>query len=258
MTALDLHIARKRFVRPGGDVRTVFEDFRLSVPAGQFLAITGPSGCGKTTLLNIAAGLDGQFDGERTSLNGADRGRDPVIGYMFQEPRLLPWRTVLTNITLVLPKDAARETARTWLDRVGLPACGPLYPRQLSMGMARRVALARAFCVEPDFLLMDEPFASLDEATAADLRQLLLTIASRTGATILFVTHSLDEAVGLADRLLVLRGAPATVARDLEVGLSAAERRDPDALARLRDQLGAPAAGAVDTAPGIHAVGGGG
>jgi len=239
MSALELAIVRKRHRRPGGRFLSVFEDFALSVPAGQFLAVTGPSGCGKTTLLNIAAGLDTAFEGRR-EVAGRDGGA-PVIGYMFQEPRLLPWRSVAENLALVLPQGSQRDgVVAAWLARVGLADAGPLYPRQLSTGMARRVALARAFAVEPDLLLMDEPFASLDEPTADELRRLLLRIAGCTGATILFVTHDLDEAIALAQRILVLSPPPARIRHDLPVELSPAERRDPRALARVRAVLQRP------------------
>ncbi|WP_200340850.1 ABC transporter ATP-binding protein [Rhodovibrio sodomensis] len=258
MSDLKLAIRAKRYPRHDGSPVAVFDDFALSVPAGQFLAIAGPSGCGKTTLLNIAAGLDLEFDGDR-QLGRLAGGAAPAIGYMFQEPRLLPWRTVAHNVELAMgARDDAGAAAQAWLARVGLPDAGPLYPRQLSLGMARRAALARAFCVAPDLLLMDEPFASLDEATADDLRQLLREIAERTGGTILFVTHNVDEAVRLADRIVMLAGQPAAVARDVAVDLRPADRQDPEMVRRFRDRLREPAASAaVEPEPAARAVGGG-
>jgi NitT/TauT family transport system ATP-binding protein len=237
MSDLDLAIRAKRYARHDGPAVAVYDDFALTVPAGQFLAIAGPSGCGKTTLLNIAAGLDRDFDGHRR-LGWLAGGAAPAIGYMFQEPRLLPWRTVTENVRLAIDDRAdAAEAAQAWLARVGLGEAGGLYPRQLSLGMARRAALARAFAVEPDLLLMDEPFASLDEATADDLRDLLRQIAERTGGTILFVTHNVEEAVRLADRIVMLDGQPARIVRDVPVELSPAARRDPAAVARARERL---------------------
>lgn len=239
--ALDLRVRSKLYTGADGGASPVFEEFCLQVPAGEFLVITGPSGCGKTTLLNIAAGLDRRFDGERTV--AVSDGREPVIGYVFQDPRLLPWRTVEENLLLVLaasPRRASgaiRERARRWLRQVGLEDVEGYFPRQLSMGMARRVALARAFAVEPDLLLMDEPFVSLDEETAEALRQRVLTIAEPRTSTVLFVTHDLDEAARLGDRIIVLGGRPAQIERDMTLGLSTQQRNDPGVRQRLREHL---------------------
>ncbi|HYG90662.1 MAG TPA: ATP-binding cassette domain-containing protein [Azospirillum sp.] len=221
---LSLDIRLKRFpARDGAPAQTVFEDFRLTLPGGRFHAIVGPSGCGKTTLLNIVAGLDRAFQGTV----GLPGGRTPVLGYVFQNPRLLPWRTVAENLALVLHGEPDRaERVERWLREVGLEGYGSVYPSRLSVGMSRRVALARAFAVEPDLLLMDEPFVSLDEPTARHLRSLLMRILRAHPTTVLFVTHDLREAIALADRILFLSRPPARLLLDLPVELSAEERAD--------------------------------
>ncbi|AWK89346.1 ABC transporter (plasmid) [Azospirillum thermophilum] len=225
---LSLDIRSKRYPardRDGAAGHAVFENFRLTLPAGGVHAIVGPSGCGKTTLLNIVAGLDRAYQGS-VRLPGA-AGREPVLGYVFQTPRLLPWRTVAENLSLVLHgvPDREERVAR-WLREVGLDGQGGVYPSRLSGGMSRRVALARAFAVEPDLLLMDEPFVSLDEPTARHLRQLLTRILQAHPTTVLFVTHDLREAITLADRILFLSRPPTRLLLDLPIPLTAAERAD--------------------------------
>ncbi len=186
------------------------------------MALVGPSGCGKTTALNIAAGLDAAFEGRV-----AFAGPPPVLGYVFQNPRLLPWRTVRQNVALVLPRPArAGGAVDEWLAAMELTAVADQYPTRLSGGMARRVALARAFVVQPDLLLMDEPFVSLDELTARRLRALLAATLERRPATVLFVTHNLREAIQLADRILVLAPGPTRVVAEVPVAVPRAQRDD--------------------------------
>ena len=235
MIGLEVSIVAKRFPAAGGaPPRLVYRDFRLSVAPGAFVAILGPSGCGKTTLLNLIAGLDRGYEGE-ISLDGRP---EPRSGYAFETPRLLPWRTVLENVLLPLPAGRqARERARALLAEMGLDAARDAYPSRLSLGMQRRAALARAFAVEPDLLLLDEPFVSLDEATAERLRDLLGALLARHPATVLFVTHDSREAVRLADRIVALAGAPARLVRDVDVRLTADERRSPDAVDGFRARL---------------------
>ena len=205
---------------------------RLAVEPGQRLAIIGPSGCGKTTLLNIVAGLEHHYDG-RLELAAGTR-----LAYVFQEPRLLPWRTVEANLRLVLP-EAPDPTARIAgaLAEVGLEATRQVYASRLSLGMARRAALARAFVVEPGLLLLDEPFVSLDEPTAHRLRLLLLQLLERHSTTALFVTHSLQEAIMIADRLMFLSASPARVLSLHDVPLGPAERRQPALVEAFRNHL---------------------
>lgn len=231
MTALAIRIHEKRFPAvAGAPGRLIFRDFALDVATGAFVALLGPSGLGKTTLLNIVAGLDTGFSGTVAFAPEA-----PRLAYAFQSPRLLPWRTVEENVALPLGADAAaRAEARAMLAEVGMIEAAGAYPERLSLGQQRRVALARAFAVKPDVLLMDEPFVSLDEASAAHLRDLLRRLLARHAATVLFVTHDSREAVELASRIVMLEGTPARIARDIEVGLSPAERTSRDAVETFR------------------------
>jgi NitT/TauT family transport system ATP-binding protein len=235
--ALELRLAGKRFAAMGGaPERHVLGPLRLTLRRGEVAALTGPSGCGKTTLLNLVAGLDRDFVG---SVERPGRGR---LAYVFQEPRLLPWRTVTANLALVLPDGpAAAVRISAALAEVGLEDAAETYAGRLSLGMARRLALARAFVVEPALLLLDEPFASLDAPTAHRLRLLLLDLLARHEVTLLFVTHDLAEAVMVAHRLLVLAGMPARLAAEIPIGLPPAARRDRAAVAavaaRLREQV---------------------
>jgi NitT/TauT family transport system ATP-binding protein len=213
-------------------VKLVIQDLVLDLEPDGFMALFGPSGCGKTTLLNLIAGLDADFEGE-VALPAAAR-----IGYMFQEPRLLPWLTVEDNLRLVLPKTAATERAIDgWLAQMELADVRAVFPTRLSLGMARRVALARAFIIKPTVLLMDEPFVSLDEPTAERLRRLLLETLRAHPATVVFVTHNLREAITLADRIALLSPSPTRVLEVLDVPLRPAERFDDSAIERARHDL---------------------
>ncbi|MEO6354814.1 MAG: ABC transporter ATP-binding protein [Burkholderiaceae bacterium] len=200
------------------------ENLTFAAQSGEFVAIVGPSGAGKTTLLKLIAGLDREFDGSIAFHSEAAAQARPRIGFMFQEPRLMPWLTVQQNLELVLAPTARAHLRpsiplQDLLAQVGLPDCAALFPGQLSGGMQRRVALLRAFIVEPDVLLMDEPFQSLDAPTADQLRILLHALWQRTRPTVLFVTHSLREALSLADRVLFLSARPSRVILDLPVDL---------------------------------------
>lgn len=235
MSAIHIDIAEKRYPAvAGAPARDVFRDFRLEVAANEFLVLLGASGLGKTTLLNIVAGLDTAYSGKVSFGAGT-----PCIAYAFQSPRLLPWRTVLENVALPLPSgEEARGRAMAMLGEVGLADLASAYPERLSLGQQRRVALARAFVIEPDVLLMDEPFVSLDEAGAARLRELLRRLLAKRPATVLFVTHDSREAVELASRVVVLEGEPARVVRDAPVGLSREERAAPARIDELRRAIG--------------------
>lgn len=200
----------------------VLKKVEFQVEPGSFVVITGPSGGGKSTLLNIVAGLDKEFDGSVDF--GTDNQR---LAFVFQSPRLLPWRTVYENIALALPPgDPRLANVPEMLKRVGLSEAANAYPEMISLGMQRRVALARAFVLEPDLLHMDEPFVSLDDPTAHALRELLVELWSRKPTTVLFVTHDRPEAVMLGTRILRLSPAPATIAQDVPVRLSVADRSD--------------------------------
>ncbi len=235
MTAVRIDIAEKVFPAvSGAPARGLYHDFRLEVADKSFVALLGPSGLGKTTLLNIVAGVDRDFKG-RVAFDGKAA---PRIGYAFQSPRLLPWRTVLQNVTLPLePGAGSVERAKTLLAEMGLGDAHDVYPERLSLGMQRRVALARAFALQPDLLLMDEPFVSLDEQTAERLRDLLADLVRRHPATILFVTHDSREAVRLADRVVLLAGPPVRIERDVRIELSAEARRSSGEVERVRGAL---------------------
>ncbi len=216
------------------------ENMSFDVQPGEFVALVGPSGSGKTTLLNLIAGLDLQMEGRVSFDTEGLPGERPRIGFMFQEPRLMPWLTVQQNLELVLPAATrVRQTVplQQWLERVGLPDCAPLFPGQLSGGMQRRVALLRAFIVKPDVLLMDEPFQSLDAPTAHQLRNLLHDLCERTQPTVLFVTHSLREALSLADRVLFLSTGPSTVILDCPVPLQKPRAIEDAAVQAMHDAL---------------------
>ena len=208
MSRLQIAGATKRFEGPEGPF-TVFEDLDLAVEDGEFVTLMGPSGCGKTTLLNAVAGIV-ELDAGTVEFDGrpVEPGELP-IGYVFQEPRLLEWRTVGENIAFALRAagiDPATHDRRidTWLERVGLGEERDSYPKQLSGGMRQRVGLARALAVDPELLLMDEPFSSLDEVTARGARRDLLELWSETDTSILFVTHDATEAVVLSDRIVLM------------------------------------------------------
>jgi ABC-type nitrate/sulfonate/bicarbonate transport system ATPase subunit len=233
MTALTVRIDRKTYPLNGGKVVAI-EGLEFSIDEGDFVCILGPSGCGKTTTLNLIAGLDKDFTGE-IKLGSSVSGRR--LGYVFQTPRLLPWRSVIENMRLAAGSDPAVDAkCRALIAEVGLAGFEDAFPGQLSLGMQRRAALARAFAIEPGLLLMDEPFVSLDESTATRLRAVLLTLWRERPGTVLFVTHDSREAVQLGQRLLVLSGAPARLVADLRVPLSLAERADPAAIETFRKE----------------------
>ena len=204
---LSVEIERKAFpASDGGGEKIVLGNLRFSLAEREIVAVVGPSGCGKTTLLKLIGGLDTDFQGR---VDWPGDGRAPRIGTVFQEPRLLPWRTVRQNVDLVLPTGVDPGAAESLLEAVGLWSVRESYPAQLSLGMARRVAIARAFAIEPEIVLLDEPFVSLDQAMAERSRGVLLTAWNRRPTAALLVTHDLVEAASLADRILMLSAAPA-------------------------------------------------
>ncbi|GAC1316652.1 MAG: ABC transporter ATP-binding protein [Chloroflexota bacterium] len=196
----------------------------LDVHHGEFVSLIGPSGCGKSTLLSCAAGLVTDFSGDIV-LNGQRlRGPHPAIGMVFQEESCLPWLTALSNTAFPLEmrghdRRQARELARGALEMVGLADVADRYPDELSGGMKQRVAIARALVAEPEVLLMDEPFGALDEQTRTLLGEGLLAIRDRLKQTILFVTHSIQEAVQLSDRVVVMTARPARIKRVVAIDL---------------------------------------
>ena len=207
---LEAHIARKEVRTASGQRMDVLADLSFSLEAGETGALIGPSGCGKSTLMRIVAGLDRRFDGE---VRRPARGR---IGMAFQEPRLLAWRSVADNVRLAAP-EASEGELDALLAQLGLAEHRAHYPGELSLGLARRVSLARAFAVRPALLLLDEPFVSLDAPLARQLRADLCKLVESRQMITLLVTHDVDEAIALADRIFVLSPRPAHVLGVVEV-----------------------------------------
>jgi NitT/TauT family transport system ATP-binding protein len=217
---LDVRIVRKAFRSAAGEQADVLRDVAFTLAHGEVGAFVGPSGCGKTTMLRILAGLDADFEGTVARPSGA-------IGMVFQEPRLLPWRSVEENIRLIAPAIEAATLAALF-DTLGLAAHRAHFPGELSLGLARRVALARAFAVEPQLLVLDEPFTSLDQPLAARLRDELALLVGRRPVTTLLVTHDLDEAARLADRLFLLSARPARIVAAMPIAQPRAARSADD------------------------------
>ncbi|MDR9382455.1 MAG: ABC transporter ATP-binding protein [Natronomonas sp.] len=228
------------------------DNVSFSVSEGEFCCVVGPSGCGKTTLLRAIAGLD---DPDRGSiLVGGDLVTGPGLdrGMVFQEYALFPWRTVRGNIRFGLDRPACdcpdcEGRVRELIDLVGLDGFEDAYPKELSGGMKQRVGIARALAPDPEILLMDEPFGSVDARTRDRLHAELLDIWTQTGQTVVFVTHDIDEAVTLADRVVVMDADPGTVQSTFSIDLERPRERTSrdfvDHVARIRDALGSP----VDT-----------
>jgi len=231
-----------------GDARRVvaLESADLSIPRGELLCLIGPSGCGKSTLLNVMAGLARPTSGQVLVDGEVVRGPLPQkVAFVFQEAALFPWRTIEDNVKLGLafqgvPTNQRNDRAREALDAVKLTSFAQHYPRQLSGGMKQRAQLARALALETDILLMDEPFAALDEQTRMVLGEDLSVLLARTGKTIVFVTHSLVEAVFLADRVAVFTARPGRIKTILEVNEPHPRQRNfmtSDKLTRMRNEL---------------------
>ncbi|MQA78708.1 MAG: ATP-binding cassette domain-containing protein [Streptosporangiales bacterium] len=201
MASVDVVNMRKEFVGPDSTM-VALDDVTFSVSGHEFVSIVGPSGCGKSTLLNILSGIETATSGQLTITEGDRRAR---LGYVFQAARLLPWRSVHDNLMFVQDGHdaAARERCTKYLELVGLGQTAKQYPGQLSGGMQQRVGIARAFSIEPDLLLMDEPFSHLDAITGRSLRSELHDLWAATKKTILFVTHDVSEAVELSTRILM-------------------------------------------------------
>jgi NitT/TauT family transport system ATP-binding protein len=210
---------------------SVLDDVSFHVGAGEFVALVGPSGCGKTTLLDLIAGLAKPDRGQILIDNRLIEGPGLDRGVVFQQYALFPWKTALGNVEFGLEAKgvakAERKThAREYLDLVGLAAFGDRYPHELSGGMKQRVAIARALSFNPDVLLMDEPFAALDAQTRETLQDELLRIWQRTGTTVVFITHSIDEAIYLGQRVLVMAAAPGRITHSLDVRIERGDLSD--------------------------------
>jgi len=204
--------------------RPALADVSFEIEPGELVAVIGANGSGKSTLLKLIGGLLEIHSGEVAVLGRAVHAPDPGVGFVFQEPRLLPWRSTLDNVGLPLElagwrRTAREERARDLLQLVGIPDTERLRPHQLSGGTRQRAAIARALALEPSVLLLDEPFSALDALTRERFNLLLQSIWRATGTTILLVTHSISEAIFLADRVLALGGQPGRLAARLEIGL---------------------------------------
>lgn len=232
---IDIAISRKAFpVNGQTSAKPVIGQFHLKLQANEFVCLFGPSGCGKTTLFNLISGLDSDFDGDIRFHDS--RGR-PMIGYVFQNPRLLPWRTVRQNIELAINGDVNAAAVDELLEAMQLTSFQNEYPERLSLGMSRRVAIIRAFIINPDLLLMDEPFVSLDAATAKQARELLLQLWQQRPHTVLFVTHDLREAIMLADRIVFLSASPMRVFKEITVPIARNERDNESLTEAFRNQI---------------------
>jgi len=218
VSSIRLESVRKEFRLPSGESLRVLDNVSFEVAHQSFSSILGPSGCGKSTILNLIAGVDQHTSGQ-ISISGSSR-----IGFVFQQPRLLNWRTVAENVALPIEQEIGDRKARQhlttkYLGLVGLAGYEDYYPLQLSGGMQQRAAIARALVIEPDILLMDEPFSGLDEITARRMRGELTRIWQETGKTILFVTHSISESVFLSQQILIVSKKPATVFKRLAIDI---------------------------------------
>jgi len=208
----------KRFPAPGGGTNTVFEDLWLSMQRGEFTCIIGHSGCGKTTVLNILAGLDAPTDGTVIVDGQAIEGPSIDRAVIFQSHALLPWRTVMGNVLYAVsskwprrPKADQQAQAQTFIDLVGLTGAEGKRPAELSGGMKQRVGIARALSIEPKIMLMDEPFSALDALTRGTLQDEVRRICTTTGQTVFMITHDVDEAIYLADRVVMMSNGPDAV-----------------------------------------------
>ncbi|NYT05815.1 MAG: ABC transporter ATP-binding protein [Methanomicrobiales archaeon] len=239
MSGVSISHVNRTFAKEGPESTVALEDISLEIADEEFVCLVGPSGCGKTTLLRIVAGLDAANSGTVTVDGETITGPDPKRGMVFQEYSLFPWRTVLGNIAFGLEMKGETREARTriaeeYLDLVGLVQFRNAYPFELSGGMRQRVAIARALANNPDVLLMDEPFGALDAQTRNVMQQELLEIWEKTKKTIIFVTHSVDEAVFLADRIVVLSPRPGRICDNITVDLSRPRDRTSVEFAELR------------------------
>ena len=220
---LDVDGVTKRFATGEGTI-TAVDNVSFGVAQGEFVSIIGPSGCGKSTLFNIIGGLGGDYEGRVSVAGETISGTHASIGMVFQEESTFPWRTVLENVAFPLeiagvPKDERFDRAERFIAMVGLASFARRYPAELSGGMRQRVALARTLASEPRILLMDEPFAALDEQTRLLLGDRVLQIQQALSQTTLLITHNLTEAVQLSDRVLVMSYRPGRLLRSVEIGL---------------------------------------
>lgn len=244
--AITLLDVTKRFRTPSGGMYTAVRDLNFAVARSEFCAIVGPTGSGKSTTLSLIAGLESPSRGRVEVLGEVVASVTRHVGYMFQTDAVFPWKNVLGNVAAGpiyrgVPRPEARERAKDWVGRVGLAGFEDRYPHQLSGGMRKRVALAQSLINEPEILLMDEPFSSLDVQTRTLMENELLELWSQTSASVVFVTHDLEEAISLADRVLVFTAAPATLKATYHIDLprprNVTEIRFTPRFAQLYEQI---------------------
>lgn len=222
--AIVLENVTKRFRTPKGGIFTALRDFDLTIAHGEFCAVVGPTGCGKSTTLTLVSGLERPSAGSVTVAGRAVSGITPGVGFMFQQDAVFPWKSVLDNVAAGprfrgLSRTKANIAARDWVRRVGLAGFEDRYPHQLSGGMRKRVALAQSLINEPEVLLMDEPFSALDVQTRSIMSDELLGLWELTRPAVIFVTHDLEEAIALADKVVVLTAGPGTIKEVFPVDL---------------------------------------
>ena len=222
---LAIRIARKDF-----GAQTVLANLNLDIGRGQVVSLVGASGCGKSTLLRIVAGLEREYRGEVRLAGRNVDGVSREIGFIFQEPRLLPWLTVAQNVAFDIGRHSGVDPrAAELIKRVGLDGFAQALPKSLSGGMAQRTAIARGLFSKPQLLLLDEPFSAVDAFTRMKLQDLLLDIARENGTTLLLVTHDIDEAIYLSDRVIILDSRPGTIAADIAIETGKVrDRRSPE------------------------------
>lgn len=221
LAKIELNQLSKRFIKRNKFIDAL-QDITLSIQQGEFVCLLGPSGCGKTTLLRILANLEKPSTGE-VFIHQIDK-QNPLQSMVFQENGVIPWLTVEENVAFGLkmrhlPKDQIKERTEYYLYKVGLTNFKRLYPKELSGGMKQRVSIARAFANDPEILLMDEPFAALDEQNKFILQEELLSIWQETKKTVLFITHSIDEALLLSDRILLMSSQPGKIIKDIPINM---------------------------------------
>lgn len=244
---IELKGVSKEFIKPSGDVHSVLRDINLQIPKGEFVSIVGPTGCGKSTTLSLIAGFEPSTKGEVYISGQKLEETNQRAACVFQTENAFPWKTVIDNVSLGLrlrgkKKAEANDEARKWIARVGLNGFEGHYPSQLSGGMRKRVALAQCLIVQPEILLMDEPFSALDVHTRHLMEDELLRIWEETSASVFFITHDLEEAIALSDRVIVLTAGPgATVKGDYRIDLprprNVAEISFDPAFMRIHQQI---------------------
>lgn len=223
LSQLKISIEDKTYPGANDQPETAVRGFELAIAKDSFTALIGPSGCGKTTIMRILAGVDKSFTGEVLWAE-----EEPRIGFVFQEPRLLPWRTIRQNIMLTAHEDFTEQELMELTDELGIKDLLERFPTELSLGLARRASLARAFAFRPNVLLLDEPFVSLDEPTAERLRLLLIRTWTNHPVTAILVTHNIREAIQMADRLILLKPRPTSVLDEVPVNIPHGKRSAKD------------------------------